>query len=290
MNDSIGLVYRKRYNIVAPLLDKCHPFDTKKYGRIYNFLKEDYRIITESNKTKIWQPDFPSRETLGHDVSFWHLFWLNYSIYCTKISEIPICFLPGSMVRLMLLNPVLYGTQGTIDAALMAYDKGYAINLSGGYHHCHKSSGSGFCFMPDITLAITHLRKYLGVKKVMIVDLDAHQGNGHERDFLGDENVYIIDFYNPNIFPGDTYAKDAIDVEFYVTHRIDDQAYLNAMKRLIEPCIIEFQPEFILFNAGTDILDGDPLGKCSISANGILQRDQLVFDLAFKYKVPILMV
>lgn len=290
MSDTIGLVYRKRYNIVAPIQDLCHPFDTKKYGRIYNYQKEDYGIITESNKQKIWHPDFPSRETQSHDVSFWHLLWMNYSLYATKIAEMPICFLPGALTRLMLLNPVQYGTQGSIDAAMMAYDKGYAINQSGGYHHCHRSGGSGFCFQPDITQAISHLRKYLGVNKVMIIDLDAHQGNGHERDFQGDQNVYIIDFYNPYIFPGDTYAKGAIDVEFFVTHRIDDNAYISAMQKQIEPCILEFQPEFIQFNAGTDILEGDPLGNCSISQYGILRRDQLVFELAFKYKIPILMV
>lgn len=240
MNDSIGLVYRKRYNIVAPIQDQCHPFDTKKYGRIYNFQKEDYGIVTDSNKKKIWEPDFPSRETQGHDVSFWHFLWMNYSLYVTKIAEVPICFLPGALTRLMLLNPVQYGCQGSIDAAIMAYDKGYAINQSGGYHHCHRSTGSGFCFQPDITQAITHLRKYLGVQKVMIIDLDAHQGNGHERDFQGDQNTYIIDFYNPYIFPGDRYAKGAIDVEFFVTHRIDDNAYISAMQKQIEPCILNF--------------------------------------------------
>jgi histone deacetylase 11 len=190
----------------------------------------------------------------------------------------------------MLLNPIFYATQGTIDAAVMAYEKGYSINLSGGYHHCHRKTGSGFCFMPDITLAITHVRKYLGVKRVMIIDLDAHQGNGHERDYIGDQETFIIDFYNPNIFPGDTYAKQAISVEFFVTHRVSDLEYCEKMEYLIEPSIVQFKPEFIVYNAGTDILEGDPLGNCSISAEGIQMRDQIVFDLAFKYQVPILMV
>jgi len=210
--------------------------------------------------------------------------------YYSKIAEAPVCFLPGAMVRLMLLSPILYATQGTIDAAIMAHEKGYGINLSGGYHHFHRSTGSGFCFFPDITLAISHVRKYLGVGKVMIIDLDAHQGNGHERDYLGDKDTFIVDFYNPNIFPRDYEAKKAIDVEFYVTHWVRDEEYLNKMKKLIKPAIQEFQPEFIVYNAGTDILDGDPLGNCSISSNGILLRDQMVFDMAFQAKIPILML
>jgi histone deacetylase 11 len=94
---------------------------------------------------------------------------------------------------------MLLATQGSIEAGCLALEHNWAINLSGGYHHATKSFGGGFCIYPDITLTIDHLRKHHSdrVNKVMIIDLDAHQGNGHERDFIKDGNTFILDCYNP---------------------------------------------------------------------------------------------
>ena len=83
---------------------------------------------------------------------------------------------------------------------------GWSINLGGGYHHASYTKGEGFCVYPDISLAIDNLREFYDISKIMILDLDAHQGNGHERDFMFDENVFIVDFYCPDIFPNDEYA------------------------------------------------------------------------------------
>jgi histone deacetylase 11 len=106
--------------------------------------------------------------------------------------------MPSELLRYRLLNPMLKATKGSIEGACMALEYGWAINLSGGYHHATKSSGGGFCIYPDITLSIHHLRKWHfdRIKKVMIVDLDAHQGNGHERDFINDNTVFIFDCFN----------------------------------------------------------------------------------------------
>jgi histone deacetylase 11 len=132
-------------------------------------------------------------------MSPYYLFCLNYSIYITKCVEVPICFLPSEFLRYRLLNPMLLATQGSIEAGCLALEHNWAINLSGGYHHATKSFGGGFCIYPDITLTIDHLRKHHSdrVNKVMIIDLDAHQGNGHERDFIKDGNTFILDCYNP---------------------------------------------------------------------------------------------
>ena len=144
----------------------------------------------------------------------------------------------------------------------MALEKGWAINLSGGYHHASYHGGGGFCVYADITMCIKHLRQYYGekVKKAMIIDLDAHQGNGHERDFLGDPNVMIVDAYNHSIYPEDREAAKAIGVDIRVYKGDSDKEYLEKLKKSITPAIGSFQPDFILYNAGTDCLQGDPLG------------------------------
>jgi histone deacetylase 11 len=128
-----------------------------------------------------------------------HLLLLNYSLYLSKCVEMPICFLPAEFLRYRLLNPMMLAVDGTLASACMALEHGWSINLSGGYHHASRGAGGGFCIYPDITFAVDHLRKWHfdRVKKVMIIDLDAHQGNGHERDFLNDADVFILDCYNP---------------------------------------------------------------------------------------------
>lgn len=84
---------------------------------------------------------------------------------------------------------------------------GWAINLSGGYHHASFNSGGGFCIYPDISLAIHYLRTRRNIRKIMIIDLDAHQGNGYAKDYPIDDEIYIVDCYNFRIFPQDIDAK-----------------------------------------------------------------------------------
>jgi histone deacetylase 11 len=93
---------------------------------------------------------------------------------------------------------MLRATAGTLDCVCLAIERGWAINLSGGYHHATRSSGGGFCIYPDITLAVRHLRRFHSdiVNKIMIIDLDAHQGNGYERDLVDDTDIFVVDCYN----------------------------------------------------------------------------------------------
>jgi histone deacetylase 11 len=130
---------------------------------------------------------------------------------------------------------------------------GWTVNLSGGFHHASFSNGGGFCIYPDISLAVHYLKTRKNIVKVMIIDLDAHQGNGHERDHIGDENVFIADFYNHYIYPDDQIAMKAIKRDVGVLPQTTDQEYLQSMK-ILEQDIDSFCPGFVIYNAGTDIL------------------------------------
>ena len=103
----------------------------------------------------------------------------------------------------------------------------------------------------------------------MIVDLDAHQGNGHERDHLGDKDTYIMDAYNHNIYPGDVVAKNAISYDIPVHRSTTDSSYMKQLDKALTEAIQQFQPEFVVYNAGTDCLINDPLGDLGITAKGI---------------------
>lgn len=187
---------------------------------------------------------------------------------------------------------MLLGSKGSVDAACIAMKQGWAINLSGGFHHAERTGGGGFCIYPDITFVTHYLRKhYSNVKNILIIDLDAHQGNGHERDHLGDKNTFIIDSYNHSIYPGDREAMKAIYIDIDVRYGDSDQQYLDDVNSALTKAFREKQIDFVVYNAGTDCLIGDPLGNCGLSEDGIIKRDEAVFEHCLaQNQTPCLMI
>lgn len=286
--DKLPIFYRDEYNIQFFGLEKLHPFDSQKYGRVFNTLTSSNSIRSE----QIVEPPMISDEMLEKVHPQAYLESLKKPFELLKILEIPVVyFVPWQFTHRQVLSPMRYATSGTILAARAAWERGRAINLGGGFHHAHANEGGGFCAYADITLAIRNLRESLDRPvKVMILDLDAHQGNGHEHDFLGDHNTFILDAYNPSIYPGDKKAKEAIGLPVDMRVGISDEEYLEFLQKALRESESRFTPEFILYNAGTDIMDGDPLGLMRVSARGVQNRDEMVFDWAFKKKIPIAMV
>jgi histone deacetylase 11 len=280
-------VYHPDYNLTFCGLEKKHPFDAVKYGRIIQDLEEKFKIVQSE---RIWKPKMITRALLKQICGNYHLFFLNYSIYASKMIEMPICFVPACMMRNFVLNPLMLMTQGTLDAAIMSLDRGFAFNIGGGFHHSSRYKSGGFCVYPDITLAVLQLREYFGIQRSMIIDLDAHQGDGHERDFAGDTNVHIIDCYNPNIYPRDYKARKSIKTDLHITNRTTDANYLKMLELEVLPAIKQFAPQFILYNAGTDISQGDPLGGLNISDQAIIKRDEIIFRAAIEQNISICMV
>ncbi|XP_069062718.1 histone deacetylase 11 isoform X2 [Pleurodeles waltl] len=243
------IVYSSDYNITFMGLEKLHPFDSGKWGKVINFLKEESLIEDDT--------------IVGaHEASDEDLLVAHTRQYLDKLK-----------------------------AGKLAMERGWAINVGGGFHHCSGDKGGGFCAYADITLTIKFLfERVEGVSKATIIDLDAHQGNGHERDFLEDNRVYIMDVYNRYIYPGDGFAKRAIKRKIELDWGTEDEEYLHKVKTQMEGALNEMKPDIIVYNAGTDILEGDPLGGLSISPQGIIKRDEIVFETAKRHKIPILMV
>nr|XP_013803242.1 PREDICTED: histone deacetylase 11 isoform X2 [Apteryx mantelli mantelli] len=230
-------------------LEKLHPFDAGKWGKVIDFLKEEKLVVDDL----IVQ----AREATEDDLLVVHtrryLNKLKWSFVVATITEIPpVLFLPNFLVQRKVLKPLRTQTGGTIMAGKLAVDRGWAINVGGGFHHCSSDKGGGFCAYADITLAIKFLfERVQGVSKATIIDLDAHQGNGHERDFMDDSRVYIMDAYNRYIYPGDGFAKRAIKRKVELEWGTEDTEYLQ---------------------------------------KGIVKRDEVVFKAARSRRIPILMV
>lgn len=284
----LPIVYHSDYNITFIGLEKLHPFDAGKWGKVIRFLKEEQFI---SDQTLV-----EAREATEEDLLVAHtkryLNRLKWSLVVATITEIPpLVFLPNFLVQRKVLKPLRTQTGGTIMAGKLAVERGWAINVGGGFHHCSGDRGGGFCAYADITLAIKFLFERVdGISRATIIDLDAHQGNGHERDFLEDQRVFIMDMYNRHIYPRDGYAKKAIKRKVELDWGTEDSEYLQKVEHHCEGALNEIRPDIIVYNAGTDILDGDPLGGLSISPHGIVKRDELVFRAARRRGIPILMV
>nr|KAF6382143.1 histone deacetylase 11 [Pipistrellus kuhlii] len=300
------IVYSPRYNITFMGLEKLHPFDAGKWGKVISFLKEE-KLLSDGMLVEAQEA---SEEDLLVVHTRRYLNELKWSFAVATITEIPpVIFLPNFLVQRKVLKPLRIQTGGTIMAGKLAVERGWAINvgvavmarlppdlgmetyLGGGFHHCSSDRGGGFCAYADITLAIKFLfERVEGISRATIVDLDAHQGNGHERDFMGDQRVYIMDVYNRHIYPGDRFAKQAIRRKVELEWGTEDDEYLNKVERNLKRALQEHPSDVMVYNAGTDILEGDRLGGLSISPQGIVKRDELVFRVARGCQVPILMV
>eukprot|EP01025_Chloroclados_australasicus_P037545 TRINITY_DN3833_c3_g1_i4.p2 TRINITY_DN3833_c3_g1~~TRINITY_DN3833_c3_g1_i4.p2 ORF type:complete len:227 (-),score=25.73 TRINITY_DN3833_c3_g1_i4:562-1242(-) len=198
------------------------------------------------------------------------------------------------MVDRVLMKPMRYHVGGTMMAVGLAAAKGWAVNIGGGMHHASSNDGMGWCAYSDIILGIRKLRRESGgqFSKVMIIDCDVHQGNGLERDkvYFKDENLFILDAYNAMIWPGDYEAKQAIDIAVEYRSRTTDEEYLSKLRNALKYAKQKFTPDIIIYNAGTDILVGDPLGRMNVSKEGVCKRDEMVWRFALEQQIPICMV
>ncbi|CAG2171372.1 unnamed protein product, partial [Oppiella nova] len=163
-------------------------------------------------------------------------------------------------------------------------------------HHSSRQSAQGFCVFADISLIMQYLWQHLDDSlKFMIIDLDAHQGNGYEKDLFiftqnQRQNVYVLDVYNKDIYPRDEFAKAFINRGVELLSNTSDEEYLKLLNKNIEKAFQEFTPNLVIYNAGTDILSGDPLGGLNISRDGVLERDVIVFQMAKDNDIPIVML
>lgn len=288
-NSQWPIIYRKEYNVHFLGLEKLHPFDAKKWGNVFRYLKRA-GLITEETIAK---PKEATKSDLLIVHSKKYLRSLRCSLNVARIAEVPpLMIVPNYFVQIGYLRPMRYQTGGSILAGKLALDRGWAINIGGGFHHCSAGKGAGFCPYADITLLVQFLFKFETdrVHNVMIVDLDAHQGNGYERDFMHHPNVYILDMYNKGIYPHDKLVKPAIRKCVELDHMTGDEEYLTKLKIHLTKALVEFNADLIVYNAGTDILKGDRLGLLAVTADGIIKRDEIVFQYAKDRNIPVVML
>lgn len=287
MSTKLPIVYSPGYNMTLMGIEKKHPFDSAKYGKAFEYLKE-HGILTGDNHHEPTEPVSDEVLLRVHTPEYLELIKTSKAI--SAISELrALKAVPAFILRNRLLKPMRLGTQGSIMGIQLAWEHGWAINLAGGYHHAKGHFAHGFCFFSDIPLAAYHLMDKNPNMRVMVIDLDAHQGNGFEGVFKDDPRIINFDVYNGKIFPQDHDAGQYIHYNFPIDPGTKTEAYLQLVKWELPQALDKEKPDLVIYNAGTDIYEKDPLGELAVSAAGIIERDLFVFDEVFEKRgIPIL--
>ena len=173
--------------------------------------------------------------------------------------------------------------QGTIDCCLFAQKVGVALNVAGGTHHAFADRGEGFCMLNDIAVAANYLMHKNLADKILIIDLDVHQGNGTAKIFENEPRVFTFSMHGEHNYP---FHKERSDLDIGLKDGTDDATYLNILKTSLPKLIEDFKPDFAFYLSGVDILSTDKYGKLKVSVDGCRQRDEYVFTTLKQHAIP----
>lgn len=175
-------------------------------------------------------------------------------------------------------------TQGTIDCAEHALQYGMALNIAGGTHHAYRDRGEGFCLLNDIAVAAYHLLDHHPITRILVVDLDVHQGNGTASIFAQEPRVFTFSMHGAHNYP---LHKEVSDLDIALPDHTTDAVYLQLLEQELPALLERFAPQFVFYLSGVDVLHTDKLGRLGLSMEGCRRRDQLVFSLCRQHALPV---
>jgi acetoin utilization deacetylase AcuC-like enzyme len=173
---------------------------------------------------------------------------------------------------------------GTLLTARLALEHGLACHLAGGTHHAFPTYGSGFCIFNDVAVAARQLLAEGAVRRLLVVDLDVHQGDGTAAIFASDPQVFTLSLHAGSNFP---LRKQCSDHDLALPDGMEDEAYHAALGGLLPDLLSQVRPDLVLYNAGVDPHRDDRLGRLCLSDEGLLQRDRLVLEFCLRQGVPV---
>lgn len=190
----------------------------------------------------------------------------------------------GFPLSAILVERELRIANGTILGALKSFENGISFNIAGGTHHAYSNRGEAFCMLNDQAIAAHYLLSNHLVKKILIVDLDVHQGNGTAEIFQNNKAVFTFSMHGKSNYP---FKKEVSDVDIALPDGASDSDFLVHLTATLPLLIEQQKPDFIFYLAGVDILATDKLGKLACTVEGCKKRDQFVFELCKKHEIPI---
>ncbi len=262
--------------IYAHPLPRNHRFPMEKY----NLLPEQLLYEGTVDQENFFAPQpLTEREILRtHNADYWqNLKEQNLSRQEERRTGFPL--------SKELIDREVIIMNGSMQCALYALEYGVAMNIAGGTHHAFTDRGEGFCLLNDIAISAHHLLDHGFVNKVLVVDLDVHQGNGTAQIFASEERVFTFSMHGQSNYP---MHKEKSDLDVGLLDGTEDQAYLKLLERHLNKVFDSFQPDFICFQSGVDVLATDKLGRLGMTLDGCKARDRFVLDLCYRNKIPIM--
>ncbi len=251
-----------------------HRFPIKKFGELIKLLKKK-NIATTHNT---FEPDEVSVPTLLN---------VHSEEYINKINNLSLDKDEIRKLGFPLVKSVrrrsFVATGGTVLASKLAVKHKLACNTAGGSHHAFSNQGNGYCVFNDVAVATSYLKKKYKYKKILILDLDVHQGDGTAKIFESDDSVFTVSIHSKKNYPSKK-QKSNIDIE--LEDGMKDEEYLNVVNQLLQK-IGDLQFDFVFYVAGVDVHFEDRLGKLNITETGIRKREELVINNFFKRNIPL---
>ena len=249
-----------------------HKFPINKFSALANYLKEK-KIV------KDFHNPYPcSVETLSKAHS---LDYINH-IKDKTLSKEGVKKIGFPLVDSVVKRSFI-ATGGTVLASKLAIKSGIACNTAGGSHHANYDGGAGYCVFNDVAVAAKFLLERGLANKILIVDLDVHQGNGNADIFKDDNHVFTFSMHSKTNYPA---KKSVSDYDVELKDNIEDREYIETLKKCLNELNQNFF-DFVFYIAGVDIHFNDRLGKLKISDDGIKTRDQIVIENYFSQRIPL---
>src|SRR6056300_1177025 len=248
-----------------------HKFPINKFGELANYLLEK-KIINQFHK-----PSPCSVKTLkgAHSQTYINNI-INKSLDQNGVKKIGFPLVDSVVKR------SLVATGGTVLASKLALETKIACNTAGGSHHANFDEGAGYCVFNDVAVAAQYLLKRSLVKKIIIVDLDVHQGNGNSDIFKNNKDVFTFSIHSKSNYPA---KKSKSDLDIELEDNTEDQKYIEILKNNLHD-LNKQKFEFAFYIAGVDVHYNDRLGKLKLTDEGIKKREELVIENFFSKKIP----
>lgn len=273
------LIYHEGYDLNLG----AHVFPSQKYRLIQE------RLLSEgfAGPSDFLQPEPASDDDLllVHDRGWITRLKLGTLDYLELMKlEIPYSRQMVDAFRLAAGGTILAARLALSNGASSGIDFGIGFNLGGGFHHAFAGHGEGFCPINDIAVGIRTLQKQRLIERAMVIDCDAHHGNGTAAIFGADPSVFTLSIHQLNNYP---YVKPPSSLDINLEDGVEDDEYLQRLGEGCLDALRRFQPQLVLYVAGADPYQEDQLGGLSLTIDGLKARDRLVFALAREHQLPI---
>jgi len=249
----------------VPLPDG-HPFPMGKFPALHHVLRQEGLLA--------------AREVVTPQQADWAtLLRVHTSAYLSDLAQGTLSPRAERRMGLPWSKRLVYrsrlAVQGTLNAAYMALEDGIAANLAGGTHHAYPGHGEGFCVLNDVAVAIRALQTACWVRRVLVIDLDVHQGNGNAAFFADDAHVFTFSMHGAKNYP---FRKPPSTLDVPLPDGTRDTLYLDTLAEHLPAVLDRARPDLVFYLAGIDVMDGDRYGRTALTRDGLHARDGYVLE------------